>query len=253
MTHINWTNFRAERQRRGKPFIVAHRGVPGQAPENTLRSFSLALAQGAFALETDLRFTKDDQLVCFHDETLTRTTNGDGYIRDYTLGELKQLRTKQPGTQQTGDDTIPTLVELIQASNANTPLLLELKDPLFQDRQYARKLIDVLAAFGMIERCAIVSFKLALVATIEDLCPTLPTGIITLTNPIPQAGVELLGPVWPLLYANPLYVAWAHRYNSVVCPLDTTPEKRMEYYLWLGVDAVLTDDTKAALQAIEES
>lgn len=250
MTQIHWGNFRTERQRRGKPFVVAHRGVPGRLAENTLRSFDLALQHGAFALETDLRFTKDDQIVCFHDETLNRTTNGEGYVRDHTLAEIKRLRTHQPETNQPGSDTVPTLIELMQHVQSATPLLLELKDSLFQDRQYARRLIDTLAAYDMIGMCAIISFKPAHVATVEALCPALPTGAITLMNPFPQRGTELLGPVWPLLYANPLYVGLAHRYGSVVCPLDTTPEKRMGYYLRLGVDAVLADDPAAAIAAM---
>ncbi|MEZ4662592.1 MAG: hypothetical protein R2911_34000 [Caldilineaceae bacterium] len=142
------------------------------------------------------------------------------------------------------------MLELIEATHAQTPLLLELKDPLFQDRQYARRLIDLLMACNMLERCAIVSFQHSHIATVEALCPAIPTGNITLTNALPQRGVELLGPAWPLLYANPLYVAWAHRWDSIVCPLDTTPEKRMSYYLKLGVDAVLADDPAAAIAAM---
>ena len=252
---MKWQEFRVARQARGKPFVVAHRGVMRQAPENTLRSFRLALEQGAFALETDLHFTKDDQIVLFHDDTLERMTNGVGYIRDYALAELQQMQTilpenGQPGAPQFGDDRIPTLLELIEATNAQTPLLLELKDPLFQDRQYARRLIDLLSSCNMLERCAIVSFQHNHITTIEALCPDIATGNITLTNAFPERGVELLGPAWPLLYANPLYVAWAHRWGSIVCPLDTTPEKRMGYYLKLGVDAVLADDPAAAIAAM---
>lgn len=247
---MKWQEFRAARQERGKPFVVAHRGVMALAPENTLRSFGLALDQGAFALETDLHFTRDDQLVLLHDDTLERTTNGFGHVRDYTLAELQQLRTLLPESGRPGSDRIPTLLELIEATNAQTPLLLELKDPLFQDRQYARRLIDLLTACNMLESCAIVSFQHKHIITIEALCPAIPTGNITLTNAFPQRNVELLGPVWPLLYANPLYVAWAHRWGSIVCPLDTTPEKRMGYYLKLGVDAVLADNTAAAIAAM---
>ena len=235
-----------------------------------MRAFQLALAQGAFALETDLHFTADDQIVLHHDATLDRTTDGSGYVRDHTLRDLKQLRTRRPPLElsrqnrsrvekshendepvdEFSNDTIPTLIELIQLTHGETPLLLELKDPLFRDRQYARRLIDTLDRLGMTERTAIISFEPAHVATIAALCPTIPTGFITLSNPWPQPGVELLGPAWPLLLLNPFYVQWAHRNNSVVCPLDTASERRMKYYLWLGVDAVLSDDPAAALAAM---
>lgn len=247
---MKWSEFRSERRRRGRPFVVAHRGARRAAPENTLRAFQLALEQGAFALETDLRFSADDEIVLVHDETVDRTTDGRGAVREHSLGALKELRTLLPQTNQPGDDAIPTLIELIQATDGQTPLLLELKDPLFGELPYARRLVDTLHAFDMLERAAVVSFQPEHVETAQQICPDLPAGLITLGNPIPRRGMELLGPLWPLLLLNPFYVAWAHRQNSVVCPLDLTPERRMRFYQWLQVDAVLADDPAAALTAM---
>ena len=85
---MDWDNFRAERKLYGRPFVVAHRGAPTLEPENTLRSFFTALVQGADALETDLRFTADDELVLFHDPTLERMTEGSGPLRDQSLAAL---------------------------------------------------------------------------------------------------------------------------------------------------------------------
>jgi glycerophosphoryl diester phosphodiesterase len=83
---MDWDTFREERRRAGRPFVVAHRGAQLAEPENTLRAFLLALVQGADALETDLRFTADDQLILFHDPTLERTTEGAGPVRDHSPG-----------------------------------------------------------------------------------------------------------------------------------------------------------------------
>lgn len=248
---MKWEDFRAERKKHGKPFVVSHRGANKIAPENTLSAFALALEQGAFALETDLRFSHDDEIVLHHDPTLERTTTGTGHIRDYSVAQLQEFRTLDPVSQQPTDQTIPTLRGLIEKTNAETPLLLELKDPLFQDRKYAQRFIDTLTEYNMIEQCAIISFQASHIATVKELAPQVPCGRITMTNAIPQQGAELLGPVFPLVYLNPLYVKWAHSWEGVVCPLDTTPEKRMGYYLWLDVDAVLADDVSAALSAME--
>ena len=249
---MNWQEFRSERQRRGRPFVVAHRGVPVLEPENTLPSFALALQQGADVLETDLRFTRDDQIVLFHDSTLERTTNGQGSVRDHTLQELQQLQTRAPSGALTAA-RIPTLSQLIEATNSQTPLLLELKDPLFADPSYARQLVDLLAHYGVLHSSAIISFQAAYVATVKAVEPAIPTGIITMRNPLPTGRAELLGPVWPLLYLNPLYVAWAHARGKVVAPLDPQPESRMGYYLRLGVDAVLADNPATVLAAIERN
>ncbi len=249
---MNWSQFRATRQQRTRPLIVAHRGTPDLQPENTLPSFQLALLQGADALETDLRFTRDDQIVLFHDGTLDRTTNGQGAVQNYTLAELKRYRTRAPNGQL-GDAPIITLAELIEATNAQTPLLLELKDARFVAARDAMRLIELLDRYDMVQRTAIISFHQDYVASVAAARPAIPTGNITLWNPLPMGRAELLGPVWPLLYLNPLYVWWAHRLDKVICPLDPTPEPRIRYYLRLGVDAVLTNNPALTLDAIAQA
>lgn len=246
---MNWTEFRTTRHLRTRPLIVAHRGTPTIQPENTLSSFALGLAQGADALETDLRFTADDQIVLFHDPTLDRMTDGQGPLNQCTLAELKKRNTRAPGGQLTSD-RIPTLAELIEATAAQVPLLLELKDARFTNTADARRLVNLLKHYDMIQRVAIVSFQPAHVAGVERVEPQIPTGLITAWNPLPLGKAQLLGPIWPLLYLNPWYVAWAHRRSKIVCPLDTKPEPRIPLYLKLGVDALLTDHAAVTIDAI---
>lgn len=252
MTAMNWSQFRATRKQRTRPLVVAHRGTPDVQPENTLPSFQLALAQGADVLETDLHFTRDDQIVLFHDHTLDRMTDGQGVLQNYTLAELKRCQTRAPAGHFS-NARILTLAELIEATNAQTPLLLELKDPRFVDPSHAKRLIDLLERYNMLQRCAVVSFHSEYVAAVEAVQPAIPTGNITLWNGLPTGTAELLGPVWPLLYLNPLYVWWAHQLDKIVCPLDPTPEPRIDYYLRLGVDALLTNHPAATLDAIAQA
>jgi glycerophosphoryl diester phosphodiesterase len=251
MTTLTWDNFREQRRIFGRPFVVAHRGAQTVEPENTLRAFLLALVQGADALETDLRFTADDELILFHDPTLERMTEGSGAVRDHTLAELRKLRTRRPGGGLVAEP-IPTLAELIAATGGQTPLLLELKDPLFLQERYGRKLVDVLAAGGVLRRSALVSFHYEHVAAVQALCSDIPVGHITMQNPWPRRGVQLLGPVWPLIYLNPAYVAVAHRMGGIVAPLDPNPLQRLPYYLAQGVDAVLADEPGLVLARIHE-
>jgi glycerophosphoryl diester phosphodiesterase len=248
---MNWTQFYQERQTRRYPLVVAHRGTPLVQPENTLPAFSLALQQGADALETDLRFTQDVEIVLFHDATLERMTNGHGAVSSHKVSELKRLQTRAPDGSWSAAQ-VPTLAELIECTHSQTPLLLELKDARFADVIYARKLVNLLDRYDMIERCAIVSFQSAYVAAVEQVCPQIPTGNITLKNPLPTGKAELLGPVWPLIYLNPFYVAWAHRLNKVVAPLDPRPEPRLTYYLRRRVDALLADDPAAVVAGLKK-
>ena len=72
-----------------KPIVIGHRGAAGEAPENTLASFALALEQGAEGIELDVHITKDGEIVVCHDATLDRTTNGSGLICDHSWSEIE--------------------------------------------------------------------------------------------------------------------------------------------------------------------
>jgi glycerophosphoryl diester phosphodiesterase len=75
----------------GRPLTFAHRGGAALWPENTLEAFRGAIALGCSHIETDLRVTRDHQIVLFHDARLERTTNGAGLVAEHTLEQLKAL------------------------------------------------------------------------------------------------------------------------------------------------------------------
>lgn len=80
---------------------IAHRGYSGKFDENTMLAFIKAIEYRADGIETDVQLSKDGALVLIHDETLDRTTNGHGFVKDYTLDELKIFRTKSVPSVQT--------------------------------------------------------------------------------------------------------------------------------------------------------
>lgn len=73
-----------------KPLIVAHRGLLIHAPENTLANLRACL-ELRLGFEFDVERTKDGHVVCIHDGTLDRTTNGTGKVSEQTLEEIRQL------------------------------------------------------------------------------------------------------------------------------------------------------------------
>lgn len=102
------------------PVCLAHRGGAGLWPENTLLAFRESSASGCEVIETDVRLTRDGELVLCHDEAVDRTTDGTGLVADLTLVELKRL---DAGYRFTRDGhafpfrghglTIPTLAEAL--------------------------------------------------------------------------------------------------------------------------------------------
>ena len=103
------------------PIAIGHRGAAGEAPENTLPSFSRALEAGAAILESDLHATRDGAIVLLHDDDVERTTEGRGRVRDLTLAELKRLdagfRYAADGAHpfRGRDVRVPTLEEAFEA------------------------------------------------------------------------------------------------------------------------------------------
>ena len=73
------------------PYVFSHRGGMQERPESTALAFDHSAAMGLTGFETDIRLTKDEQVIVFHDATVDRTTNGSGYVANHTLEELQQL------------------------------------------------------------------------------------------------------------------------------------------------------------------
>lgn len=100
--------------------IIAHRGASGTAPENTLKAFKKALSTNADMIELDVYKTKDNRLVVIHDNTLERTTNGQGFVENHTLAQLQKLNAGE-------NEIIPTLEQVINLVDRKIPINIELK------------------------------------------------------------------------------------------------------------------------------
>lgn len=73
------------------PIVLAHRGGGAIAPENTMAAFKKSSELGVHGFEIDIRLTKDEEIIVFHDEYLDRTTDGAGRVADFTLAELQKF------------------------------------------------------------------------------------------------------------------------------------------------------------------
>jgi len=73
--------------------FIGHRGTLVDYDENTLEAFEIAIKSGANCIELDVRRTKDRKLIVFHDNTLTRTTNGKGVLKNLNYNDVKNLKT----------------------------------------------------------------------------------------------------------------------------------------------------------------
>jgi glycerophosphoryl diester phosphodiesterase len=236
----------------GRPVILAHRGCRAQAPENSMPAFELALAQGADVLETDLQISKDRHLLCIHDATVDRTTDGSGPVTQMTLAEVKQLRVRGNNDNAYPEANVPTLAELLETFIDRTFFALELKSSAFTHPADAELLLNLLTDHDALKKVLLISFSKQALGFVEQVGAPVPLALITLTNPWPSSRYPMVGPWWPLLYVNPGYVTISHRRGQFCCPLDPTPEPRLSYYLRLGVDAVLSDNPELTRKALDK-
>lgn len=105
-----------------KDNIIAHRGVfdNKKVVENTIGAFIKAINK-KYVIELDIRLTKDNKIVVFHDDKLNRLSNEKGYVKNKNLEELKKIKLLNT------DNYIPTFDEVLNLVNGKVPLLIELK------------------------------------------------------------------------------------------------------------------------------
>jgi glycerophosphoryl diester phosphodiesterase len=109
--------------------IIGHKCSCADAPENTLAAVRRAIEAGAHVGEVDVRTTKDGVLVCLHDDTLDRTTDGKGKVSDFTLAEIKKLDAGSKFDKKFAGERVPTLREVLSAAKGKIAVMLDLKEP----------------------------------------------------------------------------------------------------------------------------
>lgn len=146
-----------------KAKIWAHRGASGwdkqYAPENTMPAFERAVQMGADGIETDVQLTKDGTLVLAHDETIDRVSDGSGWIKDYTLKELRGFSFSKTHPEF-GKVEIPTLEDLLcLLQYTDLELNLELKSGVLYYEGLEEKTADLVHRMGFDERVIYSSFS----------------------------------------------------------------------------------------------
>lgn len=182
-----------------KSLILGHRGACGYAPENTLEAFRLALSQGADGYELDVHMTKDGELVVIHDETVDRTTNGTGLVRDLTLAEIKALDASC-GMEAYRGAKIPTLREALElVRDTHHTVNVEIKTDEWFYPELEEKCLALVQELGMEDQIIYSSFNHFTLQKIRALKPDAKTGMLF---------GDIMVKAWE--YAKPLNVDFLH-------------------------------------------
>lgn len=142
-----------------------------------MAAFKKAVALGATFIETDLQLSRDARFVAIHDDTVNRTTNGQGKVHDMTLGVLRQFDAGAWFGSEFAGERIPTLEEVLEFAGKNDVVFyLELKPGGSWGGEHA--LIGALRESGQVARSVVISFDPAILASLRKIEPTLMTGVL---------------------------------------------------------------------------
>jgi glycerophosphoryl diester phosphodiesterase len=259
--------------------VVAHRGSSAAMPEHTIGAYMRAIAEGADGLECDVRLTRDGHLVCIHDGRLNRVSNGTGRVSRHVLAELDELDfgSWHPVPDEPAEaaiDDVPadprtrvlTLERLLDAAvGAGRPLqlLIETKHPTRYGAEVEDRLVAMLRRYGLDQpnngiavRVTVMSFSQLAIRRIHPLAPNLDAVLLTefarpdLRDGRLPIGANIAGPGVRVVKANPALVdAWHRRGHRVYVWTVNEPDD-VDLMLKLGVDAIITDRPRMALERI---
>lgn len=131
--------------------IWAHRGCSQMYPENTLLAFEKARkVQGLMGIELDIQLTKDGELVVIHDERVDRVTESTGYVRDYTLHQLKGLHIYAGDNPTQSIPTMEEVFDLLETPlKSGLKLNIELKNSVYPYDGMEEKIVEMVHKRGL--------------------------------------------------------------------------------------------------------
>jgi glycerophosphoryl diester phosphodiesterase len=245
---------------------IAHRGASAYYPENPLASFQGAIAMGADMVELDVQLTGDGEVVVFHDEKLTRCTNGKGRIAEYTLSELKKLDAGSWFGEEYKDARIPTLEEVLALCRNKIALNIEIKTEAVDEKirnGIEEKSLNIVDKKGMREHVVFSSFDPRALMHLKEIDKSVSAAVLFekghYNSKLPSEIIDLLGADAFNCSRSELNAKWLMnlKMNNIYVNIYTVNDKKnMRRFLTLGVNGIFTnkpDILKAVVADIKQT
>lgn len=235
---------------------IAHRGASAYAPEHTIAAYKLGQQLKGDYIEIDLQMTKDGYLVAMHDETLNRTTNGTGLVKEHTLEELKQLKAdfsfneKHPNLakKEYENAKVPTLEEVIEVFGHDANYYIETKSP-DEYPGMEEKLLEIINHYEIQDKVIIQSFSEESLQKIHNLNINIPlVQLLSYKKAVQLTELEIkkyktycIGLGMNYKYIDSAYVKKIKKHGLEVHPFTVDNEQDMKRLLLWGVDGIFTN------------
>ena len=263
----------------GRPRVVAHRGASDEVAEHTLGAYRQALADGADALECDVRMTRDGHLVCVHDRRLERTSDGRGVVSTKRLDELQSLdwgSWKNPWADLDDEADLPDdslrnlltlrdLLRFVRDHPRPVELLIETKHPTRYSGLVEQRLVELLdrlgwsapGSAGPVAPVRVISYSQLSLRRMRRWAPWIPLALVV-RREIPQRvrrgqlprGIDDIAAACDLVRKDPDWVRRLHANGHGVYVWTVNDPDDMRLCQELEVEAVITDRPKVARQIL---
>lgn len=227
--------------------VIAHRGFSSRAPENTLAAVRQAIAVGADMVEVDVTVTADGHVICLHDDTLDRTTDGSGRAAETTLAEIRRLDAGSWFSPEYAGERVPTLAEVLDTVRNRILINVEIK-PEAVGHGVVPRVAELIVAHGMTGDVMVSSFSPEALRRMKTTEPAIVTAC--LFNDELHAGrdpLEILqetgarGFNLSARQVTPDIVERCHRHGVPVAVYTVNRRRQMRRLVAMGVDAIFTD------------
>jgi len=242
-----------------QPVIIGHRGYRAGYPENTLASFSAAMAAGADMIELDVTLSGDRKVVVIHDDTLNRTTSGFGPVYQATLQALKRLDAGSWFDSRFAGESLPTLEEVLILAGRKILINVEIKSSAwesgFPEDAIERQVVDLIIRHDLLNSTLVSSFHAGFLENIGKL-PVHPEIAFITDRKAPQNTLDMcerLGVFsWHPHYKSleQRHIEKAHALGILIFPYTVNLVEDLLMLVNMGVDGVITDDPGAAISCI---
>lgn len=237
--------------------IFAHRGYSSIYPENTRAAFEAALETKVEGIEFDVHLTKDNEVVVIHDETIDRTSNRKGRVREYNLFELKKYDFGSFFNDKYAGEKILTLSETLDIMKNLSYINIEIKNVGRYYREIEKEIVKVLSDYNLSGEIIISSFNhqsLYLINNYYTKIKTAPLFCSRIYNGfkyIKQLGADYIHIYYKVLDRN--FIDECHSNNIKVNAYTVNKKKDIQKMDQFGADGIITDYPQRAKEILKSN
>ena len=238
--------------------IIAHRGMSGTYPENTMLSFMKAAEAGADGIELDVHLSRDGEVMIMHDEDLERTTGVKKLLSECTRAELERINAGRTKDDSFGFTPVPSLEEYLSwVKDTGLYTNIELKTAPVYYPGIEEKTIALIRRFSLEDRIIFSSFNWLSVIRARELAPGIRSGfliasprIVNIGSLIHSLGMEYYHPDYALLSDGAVKELKDSRCGINVWTVND--EEAIRRCIAWDVEGLITNYPERAIQILRE-